>query len=298
MTIDDILCAIARLRPIVLVLCALSLAAVGTFRSFGYDLDIVWVSYPYVADGWGAWYWLAGLGLDFNLYFFLLSCLLSTGILLLAFPAHAGKHSQIISATIVIYFSLWFLFAHTRYGMAVVMISLALAENSTMLLVAAAIIAFFFHKAIAGGMILVVLWLLLRNCKHGLIIAIFLSCSFGLILSRQFGTLLSLSNYQGYADWGLNAPARTPLKYYYDIGILALWKCFNRKAPDNLLILAVLFLPTAYYNVLAGRAHEFYAAILLSSLLTGMPPKGVRYAIAAEYLIDAGALAFLSGAFF
>jgi len=288
-------------KPAVFLLCSLSLALVGTFRNFGYDLngaDGVRGIYPDVADGWGAWHWLAQLGLNFDLYFFVLSLLLSVGIMTLAFRAGRGDGSFPVSLTLAIYLIFWFLFAQTRYGTAVVFVCLAVAANSIWLFAISVAVGFFFHRAIAGGALLVAAWLILRNRKWGLILAAVLSCMLAYIIFSQADKILLLTAYSNYKGLELNAPANTPLKYYFDIAILVLWKCFNRKAPHDLLVLAVLFLPTSYYIVFAGRAHEFYSTIFLSCLLTSPAPRLVKYAILAEYLFDVGMLAFGSGAFF
>ena len=282
---------------------SLALAAAATFRNFGYDLNGVGevkASYPYVADGWGIWYWLAQVDLNFDLYFFVLTLLLSAGILLLAISGgklNRPRHLS-VAITITIYFSFWFLFAHSRYGTAVVMIALAVTVNNFWLLAAAISTGYFFHKAVAGGAFLIGIWLMLRNRKYGLIAGAVIACGIAAFLFHFSDWILLFTEYDSYQSWNSNAAANTPLKYYFDIAVLLAWKGCNRKAPNGALLLALLFLPTAYYNVFAGRAHEFYAAFLLSFLLTNPVPRPVRYAIVAEYLIDVGNLAFFSGVFF
>lgn len=294
--------SLQRLEWLILIgSVSLPLAAVGTFRDFGFDLsgvDGVRTLYPSVADGWGAWYWFAQLGLDFNVYFFVLSLLLACGILMLAFPCQGRHYSKSVSITITIYLVSWFLFAHTRFGTAVVLVAMAIGANSVVLLLLAGIVAFLFHRAIAGAMVLIALWLMLRHRKHGLIIAVAISAGLAAVLNLQAGNILLLTAYDNYTAWD-NLPAtNTALKYYYDILLLGVWKLCGIKTPNSLLILALLFLPTSYYNVFAGRAHEVYAAVFLAAMLSSSMPRVLRYLLLAEYMADVSSLLFSSGAFF
>jgi hypothetical protein len=284
----------------ILAWCSVLLALGGTFRNFGYDLNGMGETralYPYVAEGWGFWYWLAQLRLNFNLYFFILTLLLSAGILLLAFPGR-GPASRPVSLTILLYLAFWFLFAQTRYGMAVVLVALAIGANSFLLLILAGICALLVHRAIAGAVVLLALWLVLRKARHGLIIAAAISALLALVLYQQADTILVLTAFDNYAGLNNQPNANTPLKYYFDIAVLCAWKYFDKNAANSLLILALLFLPTAYYNVFAGRAHEVYAVVFLAGLLTVSMPRALKYILLGEYIADVAMLAFTSGAFF
>jgi hypothetical protein len=285
----------------ILVWCAMPLALIGTVRDFGYDLSGIGgvrTIYPWVADGWGVWYWFAQLGLDFNVYFFIVSLALAAGILLLAFPGYGQKYSKPVSLTILIYLVFWFLFAHTRYGMSVVLVALAVGANSLWILALAGAAAFFFHRAIAGAVLLLGLWLMLRKQRHGLMIAAALCALLTYFFYLHADKLLLLAAYDNYTSWDTMPNANTQFKYEFDILILCIWKYFDRKAPNSLLILALLFLPTAFYNVFAGRAHEVYTAVFLSGLLTAAMPRWLKYLLLAEFLADISLLIFASGAFF
>ncbi len=288
-------------RTIVVGYCSLWLAAIGTFRNFGYDLDGdtgVRNVYPYVAEGWGIWYWTARVGIKFDLFFFFWSFVLSAGILMLAFPGKGRHYSKSVSLSILLYLSFWFLFAQTRYGTAVVLIALAIGTSSLWLTILAGVVAFLFHRGISGAVALVVIWLALRKCRHGLIAAIGISALLGWFLYLQADNILLLTAYDNYTSLQNLPAANTPFKYYYDIALLAAWKFTDRKASNDLLILALLFLPTSYFNVFAGRAHEVYAALFLSWMLIGSVPRVVKYLLLAEYVADVGLLAFTSGVFF
>jgi hypothetical protein len=279
------------------VFCLL-FAAIATFRKFGFDLEGeegFRSLYPNVADGWGLWYWAAQLRLDFNLYLLLINLVLSAQISLLAFPSKFQSFSKLVSLTIVVYLVFWFLFGQSRYGMAITLLALAARTSSFPVLLIAAATSFFIHKAAAGGILLVIAWRLLRNRKHGLLIALIVSAIISSILYVEANSILLLTGYANYLSW-TNLPAsNTPLKFYYIIAVLGAWKYTAKTYSNDLLILTLLFLPFSYFIVFAGRSFEMFSVIFLSCLLTSHAPRYVRDLFVLLFIADVALLVFGSG---
>lgn len=284
--------------PLFAVFCFV-LSLLGTFRNFGFDLaglDGVRGLYPYVADGWGIWYWFARLGLSFNVYYLIVNLAFTACIFMLAFPK--GKdYPKTVSFTLLLYVVFWFVFGQARYGMAAVLLALAIPLGSTFWLFALGLIAVLIHKAALGGVLLVALWLFLRRRKRGLAWALLFSVVISVIMLYGANNILTLIGYANYENLEALPAALTPVKYYYLIAILLLWKCFNWKAPDDLLILILIFLPFSYFIVFAGRSYEIFAVVFLTLMLTTKMPASVRLSMLALFVADVGLLFFHSGFF-
>jgi hypothetical protein len=282
-------------RVALLAVFTLSLAAVATFRNFGFDMDTAKQLYPYVADGWGLWYWLAQTGIGSILFFFIVNLALSALILLLAFPSGQRALPLSVSLVALLYLDCWFLFGQARYGMAVALISIAAAAGGVPTLIIFGLLAFFIHKVTVGGLLLVALWYALKKMRHGLAIAAVLCAVLTYIVEVAFSNVLLVLGYGNYLVWTALPSANTPYKFYYIVAILLLWKCLDRNAPNSVLILTLLFLPFSYFNVFAGRAFEFYAIMLLPCLGDSSMPRYVRYPILTLFLADVSWLFFTSG---
>lgn len=274
-------------RPGLMVLFCLVLSLLGTFRSFGFDLDGdvgVRTLYPYVAGDWGAWYWFAKCGLSFNTYFFIINLLFAVCFFMLVFPRRR-PFSKTVSFTLLLYVMFWFFFGQTRYGMAAVLLGLASLGGGLWLIVLGAL-AFLIHRAVIGGVLLLGLWLILRRRKYGLAMALVISVALSAFMLYEVNKILLLTDYANYENLEKLPAALTPLKYYYLIGVLLLWKCFNWKAPDQLLILVLIFLPFSYFIVFAGRSYEIFAVIFMTALLTTKIPIPVKCFLLALFASD------------
>jgi hypothetical protein len=285
-------------RLIVLSSLAVLMAVVATFRHFGFDLVSLRGIYPDdVADGWGLWFWLAQLRLNFVFYFLLLNLCLSIQILLLAFPKGAKKLDWSASIVLAAYCMLWFLFGQARYGMAIGLITAVAATNSLLLLFFGGLIAILIHKATAAGFVLLLGWLLLRRKKYGVLIALGISGLLAFILLHGGDNLLVIAGYAGYISLDNLPAAATPLKYYFCLAILvAAWM---RKEPEAriLLILALLFLPTSYFNAFAARAYNLFALILLITLQSGRMSKPFTCLLLTPLVVDLIHLVVFGGAY-
>ena len=286
-------------RFLPLAFLVLLLALIATFRHFGFDLEPpegLRGRYPEeIADGWGLWYWAAKFQLNFNLYLFLINICLSIQILLLAFPKK--PRTQVWAASIIMagYCILWFLFGQSRYGMAIILIIMGIASNSPLWLLLLGIIAVLIHKATAGGLLLVFGWLLLRQKKYGFVIALLFSGVLTYLVLQQAQNILILANYENYSNWEKLPPSITPLKYYYCIGCFLIGWIRKETEARSLLILALLFLPTSYFLVFAGRAFDIFALILLFYLISGRVSKPLTYLLLIPFVVDLIHLVFASG---
>jgi len=286
-------------RPALITLFCFVFSLLGTFRNFGFDLngsDGVRNLYPYVADGWGIWYWFAKCGLEFNTYYFIINLVFTAWIFALVFPKER-TYAKTVSFTLLLYIVFWFLFGQARYGMAAVLLGLATAIGSGLWLLVLGALAFLIHRGAAGGVLLLGAWLLLRHRKYGLAITLVLSAAISLFMLYESNTILLLSDYANYENLEKLPAALTPVKYYYLTAVLLLWKCFNWKAADSLLILILIFLPFSYFIVFAGRSYEMFAVIFLTALLTTKMPIPIRACLLAMFVVDVGVLFFKSGFF-
>lgn len=285
-------------RLIVLSSLTVLMAVVATFRHFGFDLVSLRGLYPDdVADGWGLWYWLAQLRLTFVFYFLLLNLCLSIQILMLAFPKRPKKLDWPASIVLAAYCILWFLFGQARYGMAIGLITAVAATNSLLLLFLGGVIAAFIHKATAGGFLLILGWLLLRNKKYGILMALGISGLLAFILLRGGNNLLVIAGYAGYISLDNLPAAATPLKYYFCLAILVVGWLRNEPEARFLLILALLFLPTSYFNAFAARAFNIFALILLITLRSGRMSKPFTYLLLVPFVVDLIHLVVFGGAY-
>lgn len=276
------------------------LATVATFRSWGFDYVDGGIKdlYPFVANGWGLWYWLAKLKLDFYSFSFLLNMVLSSQIVSLSLPYRLKLRLIPLPLIFFTYMVFWFLFGQARYGMAVGLIAAGAIVGSYPAVILLGLIATLIHKAAGGVMLLILLWIFLKERRHGLITALASSAVLSFVVVEGFKKILLMTGYGDYLNWGSLPGAETPLKFYYLIGVLALWKILDRKMSDQYLILTFLFLPFSYVVVFAGRAFEMYVVILLALLCREEAPWYVRYSIALLLLVDVSMLLFTSGFFF
>ena len=284
------------LRVVGFSLLAMVLAVIATVRTFGFDYrdggarDL----YPYVADGWGIWYWFAQLQLNVDRFFVVVHLCFALQIIALAFPRKT-KLPVSISLVLFAYMTFWFLFGQARYGMAAACLAVGAASGSLPLIFLLGLVATLFHKAAAGGVLLLWLWHVLQKRRHGLLIALIASgvLSLGVVIASQ--KFLAAIGYGNYLNWSALPGANTPMKFYYLLAVLALWKLYDRKAPNKLLILTLLFLPFSYFIVFAGRAFELVGVLLLTYLVRFHAPRFVRYAVALLFLADVYVLVFQSG---
>jgi hypothetical protein len=282
-------------RSVLLLILPISLlfGAVATFRSFGFDL--VDAIYPEVADGWGIWYWFAHLGFSYTFFFFTLNLALSVQILLVAFPGWRKSTHLSISILFIAYMILWNLFGQARWGMAIALLAPAAVYATFPVFMLCGVVAFLIHKGMAGGIFIFCLWRLLKDRKHALKIAVLFATCISLALHFLFGPLLALAGYENYAGWEGLPSANTPLKYYYFLAVLALWAIRDRRVTRTLFILTLVFLPSSYFNALAGRAYTLYSIALFSVLVKAQIPRHIRLLIALPYVADLGVLLFASG---
>jgi hypothetical protein len=274
------------------------MGVVATFRHFGFDLESTRDAYPHhIANGWGLWYWLAQLRLNFNSYFLLINLCLSIQILLLAFPKRPKKLVWPASVILVAYCILWFLFGEARYGMAISVITAAAATNSLPLLFVGGVLSVIIHKATAGGLLLTLGWFLLRRKNFGILIALGISGLLTFMILQGGNNLLSIAGYASYIGYDKLPAAATPLKYYFFLTTLLVG--WIRKEPEarSLLILALLFLPTSYFNAFAGRAFGLFALIVLVTLLSGRMSKPLSYLLLIPFVADLIHLVFVGDAY-
>lgn len=285
-------------RSVFLSMFSLLFAAVATFRTFGFDLDTAKEFYPYVADGWGIWYWLAQTGLGPTSFFFIVNFAFSVSIFELAFPPTERSGSFVVSMATVVYLDFWFLFGQTRYGMAATLIAIALLSGGLPSLILIGTLSCLIHRAAIGGLLLVAVWIALQRTRHGLAIAALLCSALIFVMKVTFSRILLLIGYGNYLVWSSLPATNTPIKFYFIIAVLLVWKCFDKDASNKILILTLLFLPFSYVNVFAGRAYEFYAILLLPCLGDSSVKKYVRYPIVALFIADVSLLLFNSGFYF
>lgn len=276
------------------------LSFIATFRSFGFDMDGTLSDYPYVAESWGIWYFLAR-HLEFVVFFFVANFILASAMSVLTFPRPREGYSKYptLQITTVLYMSLWFLFGQARYGSAVGLVVCAINAEGIPLAVALFALAFFIHKAIAGGIAVVLLWKLLRRKKHGVLIALSICAIASFLINQAANYLLVLSGYLNYLNWETLPAANTPYKYL-GFGLLLtvwLWAAKDgrgKNAAKEMLILTLLFFPSSLYLVSAGRGYELYAVIMLTLLAQNAVPVAMRYMVMPAYLIDLYILLFHS----
>ena len=285
-------------RSVLLSVFSFAFALVATFRTFGFDLDTAKEFYPYVADGWGIWYWVAQTGLRPNSFFFIVNFAFSILIFQLAFPAKQHSFPLVVSMATILYLDLWFLFGQARYGMAVTLIAIAVAYGGLPSLILIGTLSYLIHKATIGGLLLVALWLVLQRTRYGLSIAALLCSALIFVIKVTFSRILLLIGYGNYLVWSSLPDTNTPVKFYFIIAVLLLWKYLDKNAPNKILILTLLFLPFAYVNVFAGRAYELYAILLLPCLGESSVKEYVRYPILALFIADVSLLLFNSGFYF
>jgi hypothetical protein len=294
-------------RPVLFALFSFGISLIATFRTFGTDRDLVHESYPLVADGWGAWYWLAQLRLAFYFFFFLVSLALAVQMLPLAFPRGRRSDSWPVSAILFLYVALWFLFIQTRYGTALALLAPAAVSGGFLPLFLIGGAACLVHKGAAGGILLLALWKILEGRKYGLLIAVLLNLTGIFAIHVYAGELAALAGYGVYVGWwDTSLPAaNTPLKYYYMLAVLLLWKLRLRggipednDTANRLLILTLLFFPTSYYVVFAGRSFQMYSVVLLLTLLYAKVPRYLQMLLLVPYVADLGLLLFTSGFYF
>jgi hypothetical protein len=282
------------------VLSAIAFAGIlgfaATFLPFGFDR--LNDTYPFVADGWGLWYWLAQADLSFTTYSLLLNCTFAALIFRLARPFHARSLPVLIAVTCGAFFVFWFLLGQARYGMGIVILAPAALAAGWFGFWVCAVIAILIHKGLAGAVAILFVWRFLHKRKGGLVIAIFGAVGMIVLLRSTFGMLLQLAGYANYSGWSQLPAANTPLKYYYLFAVLLLWAVRDRTAVRPLFILTVLFLPTAYFNVFAGRAFQVYSGVLFASLLRNCPPRYIQVLIALPYVVEISSLVFWSGLYF
>lgn len=293
-------------RPILLGLFSLGLSAIATFRNFGTDEDLVHLSYPQVADGWGAWYWFAQLHLQFYVFFFLVTFALAVQMVPLAFPRGRYSGTWPVSAVLFLYVTLWFLFIQTRYGTALAIMAPAAVSGGFLLLVITGVIACLVHKGVAGGILLLLLWRFLEGRKHSLLTAATAS-AVGIFLTFKFSTQLAiLAGYGDYVGWWdeTGSSTNTPLKYYYILAVLLAWKLRSRRGPsadgaaDRLLILTLLFLPASYYIIFAGRSFQMYSVVFLFTMLFSEVPRSIQILLLVPFVVGLAILLINSGFYF
>jgi hypothetical protein len=275
---------------------SLILAVIATFRNFGFDqVDDV---YPEVADGWGVWYWLAHIGLSYHAFFFIVNSALSAQIFVVAIPPSRKVFPVLASIVAILYMDLWYLFGQARWGMALALLSVSVVSNSVPVFLLSGLIAFFIHKGVAGGIVLLLCWRILRKWDWALPPAIALSLGMSIAVHSIPTQLLVLAGYGNYLNWDQLPSANTPVKFYYLLGVLFLWKLKEKSRPNDLIILTLLFLPLSFFNVFAGRAYVLYAVTLLAYIMRSSIPRYVVVPILLPFLADIGILLFNSGYFF
>lgn len=276
---------------------SLMLGSIATFRSFGFDMDGTQDAYPFVADGWGLWYWFAQVGLNFYSFFLIINLIFAIQILRFSYPLsnHRSTPVRAVAVLSFLYLLFWFLFGQARYGMALVLLAPAAAFSNWPIFLFCGITASFIHKAAGGGLLLLALWRYLRRHRHGVFIASAISAGLSYGVHALSTTLLVLVGYGDYLNWDTMPAANTPVKYYYIIGILLFWKLFRKQGSDSLLILALIFLPFSYFNVFAGRSFHMFSIVLLCLLLKPEVPQFLRYLLLIPYFVDLVILLLFSG---
>jgi len=287
----------ARWATLLYLLFPPVLAAIATFRTFGFD-DVRDL-YPHeIADGWGIWYWFAQFHIQYDLYFFVINLVLAAEILLLAFPPQRKNLITPVSIVTFLYLIFWYLFGQARWGMALALLVPAAVVSSLPVLLLVGSVAFLIHKGIAGGVLLLVGWRMLKDRRFGLPIAIVGCAALSYAIHAISEKLLVLAGYANYLNWENLPDANTPYKFYYFLAILLFWKWKEGKAANHLLILTLLFLPVSYFIVFAGRSYVIYSVTVLAYFLARRTPAYVRYPFLALYVLDTGVLLFKSGFYF
>jgi hypothetical protein len=272
------------------------LGFLATFSSFGFDkLDDL---YPFIAEGWGLWYWLAQVGLGFTTYLFIVNTALAALIFRLAVPLHRRTLPLGLCLLTIAYFVLWFQFGQARYGMALALLAPAAVSGGWLVFWVCGLIAVLIHKGVAGAVLLLCLWRILRNRRKGLIIAVAVSIVSAVLVHSTLGRLLELAGYANYRGWVNQQAANTPIKYFYLIAVFFLLRMRQKKDAASLLTLAVVFLPTAYYNVFAGRGFQACSAVLFAALLETSAPWYIQLFIMIPYVIELVWLLLYSGLYF
>jgi hypothetical protein len=292
-------------RPILFALFYICIGLIGAFRAFGGDKEGPGGAhelYPFVANGWGVWYWLAQLHFTFHVFFFIVTIALAVQMMPLAFPRRRQPGSWPVSFVLMLYVTLWFLFLQLRYGTALVMLAPVAVFGGIPLLFVTGSIAFLVHRAVAGGVLLLILWMLLRKHKYGLPIAAAFALT-GFYAVHLFAEkLVVLAGYANYLDWEQYSNPQTPLKYYFIFAVLILWGLWSRRAPQrsqsdikSLLILTLLFWPFSYTILFAGRSFQMYSVVLLFTLLHLEVPRSVQLLLLIPYIVELATLCFTSG---
>lgn len=283
---------------------SLLLTCVAAFRSFGFDYDQTLFYYPYVADGWGLWYWLAQTGISFPVFFFIVNAPLALLILLIAFPEKRKGYSRslIVQVATLSYMTLWFLFGQARYGTAIGLLVCAIGCESWPVIIVLCVLAVLIHKATAGAVVLLLLWRRLKNEKYGLLLAAALCAVFTYIVMHVADALLQLSGYSNYLNWELLPSPNTPYKYLYFAVLIVIFLLFTKRAggkilAKELLVLTLLFFPFSFYLAFAGRSYQLYAVVVLSLLSHNSVSRMLRYLVLSVYFFDLYLLVFRSGCF-
>jgi len=286
------------LRPMLLVLFTLGFGLLATYRTFGFDLDGgVRDAYPYVADGWGLWYWLAQAHLGFDVFFCIVNLVFALQIYVGAFPTREQRHSITISLVFLLYMELWFLFGQARYGMALAALTPAITGGFPVFVLCSSI-AILLHKAAVGPVIILIVWRLLNRRKYGLIAAVAACCLFSYLVHGLAERLMVLAGYAMYLNWENLPSANTPYKFYWAVAVLLLWWIKDKQAARPLLILTLLSLPFSYFIVFAGRTFEMYSVFALYCLVRISAPRSVKLLFLVPYFADLGSLLFKSGFYF
>ena len=220
---------------------------------------------------------------------------LATMIFLVVWPRRSSDLHVSTAIATLLFLVLWFFFGQSRYGMALALFVPAAVSGTVFAFALCGIVAAFIHKGAAGGFLLLALWRLLRNKKHGTSVALAL-CGVGVIsIKAVLDQILVLTGYANYGGWIELPDANTPLKYYYFLSILIIWRLCASGASNGLLILTFLFLPLSYFTVLAGRSYQLYATIVLFSLSQMETPRIIRILLVIPFLADVWMLVFKSG---
>jgi ABC-type sulfate transport system permease subunit len=110
--------------------------------------------------------------------------------------------------------------------------------------------------------------------------------------------LLLVAGYSNYGNWDTLPSTNTAVKYYYILFLLLAWKIKDHTASNRILVLTLLFLPFAYFNVFAGRSYMLYAVALLGMLHDFGVPRLLRSLLLVVYVADVIVLLFISGHYF
>jgi hypothetical protein len=286
-------------RVTLLALSTVALAVTATFRNFGFDLDSAKQSYPFVAEGWGLWFWIAQIGLPVSAFFLLVNLLFSAQILAIAFPHKLQASARAMSVGLLLFLVFWYLFGQTRYGMAVALLALAARSDKIRNVIFAGIAATLIHKAAAGGVALILVWMFLRKWRFGLLVAAVSSgvCIY-LVQSYAKTILIVTGYYEAYAGWESMPIGNTPYKYYILVALLVIWRFSSKKEASELLILPLLFLPFAYIFAFAGRSYMLFAPVCGVCLQKSALPGYAKNIVLCIYMADVVVVLFTSGSFF